>query len=242
MLFSPCYSELLRAESLLPDPPTEPHPVIEPIALPPNIPFQDPDKARQNLSRITHRISPALASTLPALLTDAPDPDSGLIFFDRLTNEGSPETVRLLERHPHLAHYAIVVFAHSQFLGETLVRNPDLLASILQEKSLDRSFSRDDFHERLQRFGTHGGERDVSTLLARLKRRQYVRILLRDVLKIAPLAETTAEISALADVLLEGALEEAQRELQRRSTWTKAAGCGTRLFRCCRWASWAATN
>ena len=52
--------------------------------------------------------------------------------------------------------------------------------------------------------------------LARFKRREYVRIMLRDVLKIAPLAETTAEISALADVLIEAALREADSKLQRR--------------------------
>ena len=40
--------------------------------------------------------------------------------------------------------------------------------------------------------------------------------MLRDVLKIAPLAETTAEISALADVLIEEALREADSKLQRR--------------------------
>ena len=67
----------------------------------------------------------------------------------------------------------------------------------------------------------------MSMLLARFKRREYVRIMLRDVLKIAPLAETTAEISALADVLIETALHEADSELQKRmefhSIWTMKA-------------------
>jgi glutamate-ammonia-ligase adenylyltransferase len=204
-----------RAESLLSHLPTEPRPIREPIALPANIPFQDLDRARQNLTRIIHRISPTLASTLPAMLADAPDPDSALIYFDRLVNEGLHETLQLLEQHHHLAHYALMVFAHSQFLGETLLRNPELLLSILQEMSLDRSFSRDDFQVKLRRFRSQFAA-DVSTRLARFKRREYIRILLRDVLKIAPLAETTTEISALADVLLDGALEEAQNQLLRR--------------------------
>ena len=201
---------------MLSDSPTAPQPSFDPAMLPANIPFQDPERARQNLSRIIRRISLELASALPALLTDAPDPDSALILFDRLVNDGPPETLRLLERHHRLTHYAIVVFAYSQFLGETLLRNPDLLPPIVQEKSLDRSFSREDFQKKLQQFRNHVGKTDISTLLARFKRREYVRILLRDALKIAPLAETTAEISALADVLLAGALEEAQNELQRR--------------------------
>ncbi|HYA24418.1 MAG TPA: hypothetical protein VEF05_09675 [Terriglobales bacterium] len=200
---------------MLPDPPTEPPSILDADALLSDIPFQDLGRAQQNCSRIRRGISAELASRFPAMLADAPDPDSALAFFDRLVSDGSPETLQLFEQHHHLAHYALIVFAHSQFLGETLLRNPDLLSSILQEKTLDRSFSRDDFQERLGWFRSHYAA-EISTLLARFKRREYVRILLRDVLKIAPLAETTAEISALADVLLEGALEEAQNELQRR--------------------------
>src|SRR3989475_3634838 len=181
-----------------------------------NIPFQDPESARANFSRAVSRLSPGLAGALPALLAESPDPDSALMLFDRLVSEAPPEVVRLLDRHNSLAHYAIVVFGHSRFLGETLIQNTDLLHSFLREKNLARSFSREEFHESLARFRSRSFETDVSLLLARFKRSEYVRIMLRDVLKIAPLAETTAEISALADVLIEDALREADSRLQRR--------------------------
>ena len=181
-----------------------------------SIPFQDPETARVNFARVIRRLSPALGSALPALLTESPDPDSALMLFDRLVSDASPEVLRLLDRNNSLAHYAIVVFGQSRFLGETLIQNTDLLHSFLREKNLDRSFSREEFHESLARFRSRSFETDVSLLLARFKRREYVRIMLRDVLKIAPLAETTAEISALADVLIEDALREADSRLQRR--------------------------
>ncbi len=180
------------------------------------IPFQDPESAKLNLARVMRRISSELATALPALLAESPDPDSALILFDRLVSESSPEIVRLLDRHNSLAHYAIVVFGYSRFLGETLIQNPDLLQSFLREKNLDRSFSREEFHGGLARFRSRSLESDVSLLLARFKRREYVRTMLRDVLKIAPLAETTAEIAALADVLIEEALREADSHLLRR--------------------------
>ena len=180
-----------------------------------DIPFRDPESAKLNLARASARLSPALASALPGLLAEAPDPDGALLLFERLVTE-SDEVVRLLDRHNFLAHYAIVVFGHSRFLGETLIQNPDLLPSFLREKNLDRSFSQEEFHESLARFRARSFENDVSLTLARFKRREYVRIMLRDVLKIAPLAETTAEISALADVLIEEALREADSKLQRR--------------------------
>ncbi len=180
------------------------------------ISFQDPQAAQQNLERASGKLSASLASALPALLADSPDPDSALLLFDRLVSETSAEILPLLERHPFLAHYAIAVFGNSRYLGETLVQNPDLLHTFLREKKLDRSFSHEEFSEALARFRSRSFERDNSLLLARFKRREYVRIMLRDVLRIAPLAETTAEISALSDVLIQEALREAESTLERR--------------------------
>ena len=124
------------------------------------IPFRNPDTAKDNLERVGARLSPALASALPGLLAEAPDPDGALLLFERLTE--SSEIVRLLDRHNFLAHYAIVVFGHSRFLGDTLIQNPDLLASFLREKNLDRSFSQEEFHESLARFRARSSESDVA--------------------------------------------------------------------------------
>jgi glutamate-ammonia-ligase adenylyltransferase len=130
--------------------------------------------------------------------------------------ECSRETVWILEEHPFIAHYATSVFGTSWYLGETLVANPDLLHIFLRDKWLDRSCTREDYSGALARFLSRSFDRDPSLLLSRFKRREYVRILLRDVLRIAPLAETTAEISALSDVLLEDALREATGAVQHR--------------------------
>jgi glutamate-ammonia-ligase adenylyltransferase len=180
------------------------------------IAFQSPQASVSILSHVTKQISPALAEALPSLLAESPDPDSALILFDRLISESPAEVTQLLDQHNVLAHYAIVIFGHSRFLGETLIRNADLLQSFLRERNLDLSFSAGHFQESLSRFRTLSFETDVALLLARFKRREYLRIMLRDVLKIAPLAETTAEISALADVLIEEALRDAESALQRR--------------------------
>ncbi len=178
--------------------------------------FQDPERGRVAFSRVAGHVSAALAQAIPALLSESPDPDSALLYLDRLVSESGAELVRLLERHHFLAHYAIVVFGYSHFLAETLLQNTDVLQSFLREKKLDRSLSREEFQESLARFRSRSFETDVSLLLARFKRREFVRIMLRDVLKLAPLAETTAEIAALADVLIGEALRESESVLQRR--------------------------
>jgi [glutamine synthetase] adenylyltransferase / [glutamine synthetase]-adenylyl-L-tyrosine phosphorylase len=209
--------------------PSHPDQPLDVAAATAQIPFQNSASAQENLVRVSGRIPPSLAGVLPALLAESPDPDSALIQFDRLVNKCASEMLRLLDRHNPLAHYALLVFGHSRFLGETLLQNSDLLPSLVREKKLDRSLTRDEFHESLARLRSHSLETDVSLLLARFKRREFVRIMLRDVLKIAPLAETTAEISALADVLIEEALREADSSMRKRHDTRQHVETGGRL-------------
>ena len=150
------------------------------------------------------------------MLSGSPNPDAAVNQFERLADAQSTELFRVLERHPFLLHYAIVVFGYSLWLGETLIHNPDLFHGFVRDKSLDRGHSREEFQEGFARFRSRSFETDTAALLARFKKRQYVRIMLRDVLGIATLAETTAELSGLADVLIEEALRESHSQLQHR--------------------------
>lgn len=177
--------------------------------------FQDRESAYNHFAQV-NRASPALARTTSALLSGLPDPDCALMLFDRLVSENSSAIVNLLEQDPRLAHRTLLIFSHSQFLGETLVRHADLLGTPLLRSGLDQSLSRDDFQAQLEQYKSSCAELDPSTILAGFKRRQYTRILLRDLLNITNLAETTAEISGLSDVLLQATLEHARAQLQRR--------------------------
>jgi glutamate-ammonia-ligase adenylyltransferase len=182
----------------------------------PDLHFRDPDTAAGNLARIRLLVPEKVYESLSALLLTAVNPDAAVNQFERLAEAASPELLRLLEKHPSLVHYALVVFSYSPWLGETLVHNPDLFYAFVRERKLDRTHSREEFQESFARMRSRSLETDTAALLARFKRREYIRIMLRDVLGIATLAETTAEISALADVLIEEALREAEAQLQHR--------------------------
>ncbi len=181
-----------------------------------NLEFRDRERAVQNLARIAERVPGGVLDALAPLLRESPDPDAAVNGLERLGANAGPELLQQLNRHHVLLHYGLVVFAHSQFLAETLIRNPDLFHAFLRDKNLERTHSREEFHEALARFRSRSFENDVALLLARFKRREYVRIMLRDVLGIATLAETTAEISALADVLIEEALRVCESSLRAR--------------------------
>ncbi len=184
--------------------------------IPSNIPFANPAASDRNLELIHHLVPDRVYGSFLALLPSTPNPDAAVNQFQRLAELASGELMRLLDRHLSLVHYTTVVFGHSPWLGETLIQNPDLFYSFARERGLDRTHSREDFEEGFARMRSRSLETDAAALLARFKRREYVRIMLRDLLGIATLAETTAEISALADVLIEEALREVHTHLQNR--------------------------
>ena len=143
------------------------------------IAFCDRDAAARNLARVGERV-PASVLVLTKLLAELPDPDSALNLFERLTTTAPPEVPQLLGRRPFLLHYALAIFSYSHYLGETLIQSPDLFPALDCEKALDRTHSRDEFAESFARFRSRSLDTDISLLLARFKRREYVRIMLRE--------------------------------------------------------------
>jgi [glutamine synthetase] adenylyltransferase / [glutamine synthetase]-adenylyl-L-tyrosine phosphorylase len=186
------------------------------VILPASVQFRDSEAALRNLAHIRHLVPVGVQEALTALLPSSPNPDAAVNQFERLAESASPDLLRLLEKHQFLIHYAVVVFAVSSWLGETLIHNSDLFQGFVRDRSLDRTRSREEFQEGLARMRSRSFETDMAVLLARFKKREYVRIMLRDVLGVASLADTTAEISALSDVLIEEALREVHSLQQHR--------------------------
>src|ERR1700733_6866205 len=159
----------------------------------PNIEFQDAAAAGRELVRLRQIVPDGVYQSFLALLSASPSPDATVNQFQRLAETASPEVLRLLDQHHFLVHYAVVIFGHSPWLGETLTQTPELLYGFSRERTFDRTHSREEFEETFARMRSRSFETDTAALLARFKRREYVRIALRDVLGIATLAETTAE-------------------------------------------------
>ena len=133
----------------------------------------------------------------------------------------------LLQQHPAEAMSAfessglalrscVALFGSSQWLSQTLLQNPDLLQLFARSPELAPTRCADDFREQFARFRLRSHETALPIVLARFKRREYVRIFTRELLGLASLAETTAEISALSDVLIERALMLCETDLRRR--------------------------
>src|SRR5262249_30595759 len=98
-----------------------------------------------------------------------------------------------------------------------------------REKNLERSLGREDYRENFAHLRSRTVQTDTSHLLAAFKRREYVRIALRDILGIATLAETAEEISALADVIIEEALRQAESQMANRYSRIECRDSQSRL-------------
>jgi glutamate-ammonia-ligase adenylyltransferase len=177
--------------------------------------FREPGRAQRNLEHIQAHSSANIVKTLVRLAAESPDPDQALNLFERLVSRSTAQTIAWLDQNPTLQHFAIEIFGHSHWLGETLLQRPEILESFHRGKNLERSLGREDYRESFARFSVGAGEKG-SVVLARFKKLEYIRIALRDILGVATLAETTEEISALADVIIGEALREAESEIRRR--------------------------
>ncbi len=107
------------------------------------------------------------------------------------------------------------VFAASRFVEEAARREPGLLAGLAASGELGRPRSPGEV-DALARGIPEGDEAAFMDSLRRLRRRELVRIAWRDLTGMAPLAETLAETSALADAAIAAALAFANRALAPR--------------------------
>jgi glutamate-ammonia-ligase adenylyltransferase len=178
--------------------------------------FHDLARAEHNLERIAAAVTPRVVGALQHLLAEIPDPDSALNLFERFVAAAPPQVSRQLDARPLLVHYALAVFGFSHYLSDTLIQNPDLFAGFEREKEMEHSRSADEYREKLAAFAAQSGTDDLPLVLARFRRREYVRIMLRDLLGIATLGDVTAEISALTDAIVGYALAAAGDSLTLR--------------------------
>ncbi len=198
---------------------------FQPSAAPPPSPkvvFRNAATAVRNLERIRKAVPDTVYQALAQALPDLPAPDSVVNQFSRFVEDSSPEVLNQLRQQLSLVHPIALVFAHSPWLGETLIRDPDLI----YDWRLYDSYSGETFQERYASFRERSLGKDTAVCLAGFKRREYLRILLRDVLGIATLAETTVEISALSDVLIGLAVAEVYAQLQARYGTPQVASGG----------------
>ena len=164
---------------------------------PPSSPWEEdhgPASPPTSLTRFLDERAPQLAETLAGS-----DLRRGQERFQHFLERAfaAPEILARMEADHQLAEGALDLFEHSPYFADALLRDPEMLAEIGRDPDFDE--------EAL----------DTATALRRFYRRQMLRIQSRSVLNGAPIFETLAQTSALADRVIEAAYRIALSESPR---------------------------
>ncbi|MDR3676610.1 MAG: hypothetical protein P4N24_14050, partial [Acidobacteriota bacterium] len=178
--------------------------------------FEDRGKAAGNLARLEEQLAPTLLTPLASLLSQSPDPDGALNLLERYAHGAPTQVLGELGRYPSALSYLIAIFGYSGYLAETLLSEPQLAVQFARDRNFTKLKSYEDLMQDFARFSTTNPDPWLAALLARFKRRNYLRIVLKDVLGLSTLGETTLELSTLADVILADAYLFCDRELEKR--------------------------
>jgi glutamate-ammonia-ligase adenylyltransferase len=130
--------------------------------------------------------------------------------------ENDAETWRELLAAPRIAETAAHVWACSEFVENSCVRDPSLLRELSVSGALDAAVTATSLAADLARCVTATTEDEVMAQLRKFRRRHLVRIAWRDIAGWADVPETLRELSQLADTCIQFAYRFAYQAMQAR--------------------------
>lgn len=186
--------------------------------------FEDAEKAWKTLLNLSiqaefSELFPGFFQALLDFLARSYNSDLALTNLERFAEKISDKNYlyTFLAENPDLLEALIVLFSGSQILTDTLLKEPAHFDWLKHPDILNKPRSMDaltrDFHELSQ--GDYISEKTPG-LLRRFKKREYIRIGLRDLLGKADMQETVKDISNLADVCLQIAYEYADKVCRKK--------------------------
>jgi [glutamine synthetase] adenylyltransferase / [glutamine synthetase]-adenylyl-L-tyrosine phosphorylase len=181
-----------------------------------SIAFLDPSNAEANLALLLDRLPAALHVPLASLLAASPDPNGALNLLERYTATAPADLLAEMAQFPTALTYLVAIFGYSSSLAEVFLSEPGLPLQFARDRRFTKLKSFEDLMQDYARFSTASADPWISAQLVQFKRRTYLRIVLKDVLGISTLAETTMELSALADVIVTNTLMYCDQELRKR--------------------------
>src|SRR5580692_744301 len=177
------------------------------------LPYTDHPRAMREIADMARSLPVTVRNRFDMLLAASPAPELGLQYFVRLRERQPAAFERLAHSTAGLRHL-VAVFANSRFLAEEILEHPDWAEQLLDASELTSPITTDELRAQLEAVLPPGVPHPLE--LAKFRRRQILRIVVRDVLGLGTLPEITAELSDLADVLVEVAYERIHADLVGR--------------------------
>ncbi|MBN2450298.1 MAG: glutamate-ammonia-ligase adenylyltransferase [Lentisphaeria bacterium] len=186
----------------------------------------DPQRALHNLRSLAGagpRMDTFLRLAVLAMdvLRFTADPDMALNNWERFVGSLAAPAAHFDELllQPRRLEILLGVFATSQFLADVLVRNPEFIAWATDPDVLHSDGDAADMRRRLEAFVTKAGQDPGQRLDAvrRFRRREILRIGIRDLFLKVPVHRVTADLADLAEAILDWCTREAYGRLAQRT-------------------------
>ncbi len=167
----------------------------------------------QTFEEIAQGLPAYVAERLSILVTHSADAAGVYRGLAALKQRGPAAFQRLIPS-PAGLQFLIAVFSQSRFLSEEVLQHPEWIDALRASGELHRALSAEELRERLGKF--LDGKRADALPLATFRRKEILRILIRDVLGYATLAEVTEELTNLADSIVEAAYRGILAEFEEK--------------------------
>lgn len=186
--------------------------------------FDQPESAWRLLQALSQQAQfakryPLFFSTFLTSLRQSSNPDLALNNFERLTENfiDKDHLYSQLARSPFLLNALTVLFSGSQVLTDALLSNPSWVDWLSDPAALTQPKTRDVlYREFYELAGTDELTDQTPRILRKFKRREYIRLGLRDLLGLVELRENVEGLSDLADVCLQVAYEYSLKALKEK--------------------------
>ncbi len=173
------------------------------------------------LSQHTHfaRWYPLFFSSFLSHLSQSYHPDIALNNFERLAKEilDKDHLYSLLSNSPFLLQALTVLFSGSQVLTDALLSNPSYVDWLSDSDTLAKPKTRDMLYRDFYVLADSDELTDrTPVLLRKFKKREYIRLGLRDLMGLVDLRKHVENLSDLADVCLQVAYEYCIKSLKEK--------------------------
>ncbi|MBI3986907.1 MAG: glutamate-ammonia-ligase adenylyltransferase [Lentisphaerae bacterium] len=194
--------------------------------------FQDPARAFTNLRNLAgaderQDLFARLAVLACDTLRRAPDADMALNNWERFVQilPDAAGHFQTMLSQPRRLEILLQIFSASQFLADTLIRNPEFLEWIAEARHLHQTRATDVILNDMRAFaGAAPADADPLDAMRRFRRREILRIGARDICLHAPIRQIAADLSSLAEASILFALDHARDNRPARFPWLADIG------------------
>ncbi len=160
-----------------------------------------------------------LAEILPLLLESVSrtaDPDQALNHWERLfASVNRSSLLDYLRSSPRMLDLLCTIFGNSDALAFTIIRDPMLVYWLAEQEVLSKPSTRAELEREVaKQLGRLTVKELKLDVLRRFRRRETLRIGVRDLLRLADVPETTASLSDLAALMIHAAYDVVNAELR----------------------------